>query len=364
MKEEETNTDFIHEGGAKDMDHNPDYKSHNNYIMPSTTPYGGNYGGEWGGNSLFAMLIAFGLIDRDGKRTNNYATSEQLGQLATAINTSDSTIKTMLSNQNSNFSEMLQTLQLAGCQQTSSLKDAIHVSSTENLVGQNVVGEKVSSVGYAVQSNAKDTEKTVLVDGALTRKNDDDNSQDLRNGQVNGFYGLDKSICDLSSKISTEHCGLSREILENRYLNSKELCSLKNDLSMQAVSNQNTTIEKLNKIEYQNSLIAKDTILREKDDQIRELQANSLEMQHKALAAQNAAILEKLNNNDCHRNRVDEVNILSKNIGNDIGNVVQTAIANSLSPIHGRLDFLDRAIVNIGNSASFGIGNNTGRHNG
>lgn len=356
-----------------------DYKSHNNYIMPASRDHG--YG-EW--NGLFGMLLAWGLIDRDGRRNNNCATAEQLTTLAAALNTSDSTIKSMLQNQGTTFAGMLQTLQMAGCEQTSSLKDAIHASSTENLVGQNALGEKVTTVGYRGDSNAKDIEKTVLIDGGVTRKNDDDNTNEIRNAQNFNFSNIQNKLCDLgyqtqlgfertNANVDSKTCEIKGEIKDTKYelsslaerhfqaitsQNDKNFCELKYQaqLNHQATTNQISTVEK---DEIIRDLTSDNQRLKEKNETLRYNDLKEEITDNKREINENQALIMKaLENERCHRERVNEINVNSKNIASDVNQIVDSAVNNAINVrINPILDRLDRLTIAIGNSVNIGHGN-------
>lgn len=335
----------------ENMEH--DYKSHN--VVYPMASYGGNDGG-FGGNNFLGLLVALGLIDRHGNRTGQNATQEQVQHLATSTGLSDVAIKSKLD-----------AMQISICEQTSTLKDSIYNSSTVNAMGQNALGEKVTGIGYRVESNAKDIEKTILVDGGLTRKNDDDNSGRNLTAQTIGFNNIEKSLCHLEgnltaqnsahdSKMSAEHCEIKGLIKDVKYDITREIEAKSSTIIAQATHNHNESLTKMERIQTENLLQNKNDQLMEKDRQIDALKTATQLAQYNDLK-------EEIEEAKRERKRLADNETLSHNI--NIGN--KTAIGdnnfnNRLSRIEGTLDsishFLSNNRIFAGNSLSIGGKNN------
>ena len=300
-----------------------DYKSHNVNVLPAMSGDNG-----WNSNSNFwQALLTWGIIDRNGNRTGEAITAEMLNKL--------------------------NALQISTCEQTSTLKDNIHSSSTTNLVGQNALGEKITTTAYKADSNAKDIEKTILLDGGITRKNSDDNANDLKNNQIAGFASTKDSINCLSTKTSAEHCDIKGLILENKYNFSKELCQVENRLTNQATLNQSATMAKLTEIDYNGAIREKDAIIRDKDDKIQEQQFRSLKEDNVEIKR----LIHHEHHGHGHGNgNGTNIDIFSDNFSRNIG----SAIGNSLNARFDRFeDNVDRKLVAIGNTVSIGRNNKT-----
>ena len=315
-----------------------DYKSHNVNVLPAM---GGNNG--WNNNGNFwEALIAWGIIDRNGNRTGEAVTASQVQALATKFDTTSA-----------EMSNRLNALQISTCEQTSTLKDAVHTASTTNLVGQNALGEKITTIGYKGDSNTKDIEKTILLDGGVTRKNSDDNTNDLKNNQIAGFSSTKDSINGLSAKTSAEHCDIKGLILDNKYTFSKELCEVENRLTTQATLNQSTTMAKLAEIDYNAAIREKDAIIRDKDEKIQEQQFRSLK--------EDNVEIKKLIHHEHHghgHGNGTNIDILSDNFSRNIGSAIGNSIRTELTPA---LNEISRGLnIVIGNTASIGRNNTTG----
>jgi hypothetical protein len=333
------------------MEH--DFNSHNVVYKPM--PYGG-HGDGYNNNRFLETLLALGLIDRQGNRTSQNATQEQVQHLATSTGLSDVAIKSKLD-----------AMQISICEQTSTLKDSIYNSSTTNAMGQNALGEKVTGIGYRVESNAKDIEKTILVDGGLTRKNDDDNSGKNLTAQTIGFNNIEKSLCHLESnltaqnsahdsKMSAEHCEIKGLIKDVKYDLTREIEAKGNTIIAQATHNHNESLTKMERIQTENLLLNKNDQLMEKDRQIDALKTATQLAQYNDLK-------EEIEEAKRERKRLADNETLSHNI--NIGN--KTAIGdnnfnNRLNRIEGALDsisnFLSNNRIFAGNSLSIGGKNN------
>jgi len=344
------------------MEH--DFNSHNVVYKPM--PYGG-HGDGYNNNRFLETLLALGLIDRHGNRTSQNATQEQVQHLATSTGLSDVAIKSKLD-----------AMQISICEQTSTLKDSIYNSSTANAMGQNALGEKVTGIGYRVESNAKDIEKTILVDGGLTRKNDDDNSGKNLTAQTIGFNNVEKSLCHLESsltaqnsahdsKMSAEHCEIKGLIKDVKYDLTREIEAKGNTIiaqathnhnamTAQATHNHNESLTKMERIQTENLLQNKNDQLMEKDRQIDALKTATQLAQYNDLK-------EEIEEAKRERKRLADNETLSHNI--NIGN--KTAIGdnnfnNRLNRIEGTLDsishFLSNNRIFAGNSLSIGGKNN------
>jgi len=320
------------------MEHSmPDYKSHN-VIVPQVSDRGDDgFGRGFGG--LFAFLIALGLINRDGSLTGKVANNEIISTLASNMHTSIESVKGMLQN-----------LQIATCEQTQSITGAIHASSTANLVGQNVIGEKVSDVKYSGAMNAKDAEKTTLIDGSLTRKNDDDNTNEIKNNQILGFTSLQKELCETNHNIDTKTTLLSSQYAEGTCKILGEIKDLKYENLLVAERNQSATMGALKDIGFQNANIAKDTIIREKDDQLRM-------SEQRISAMQFGDIKEEIEDLKRCRAKEAENNFLSNNIVTNIGNNVNSAFDRRFGAIERSLDILSHNFNLIIANNKIGNGN-------
>lgn len=312
-----------------------DYKSHNVNVLPAS-PYGNN-GGLGNNGNFWEALIAWGIIDRNGNRTGEAVTASQVQALATKFDTTSA-----------EMSNRLNALQISTCEQTSTLKDAIHNSSTTNLVGQNALGEKITNIGYKGDSNTKDIEKTILLDGGTTRKNDDDNTTDLKNNQYAGFSNTKDAIYGLSTKTSAEHCDIKGLIKDSNYTTNKELCAMENRLSTQATTYHSTEMAKLNELDYNAAIREKDAIIRDKDDKIQEQQFRSLK-------EDNVEIKKLIHHGHHGHGNGTNIDILSdnfsRNIGSAIGNSIKTELTPALNDIARGLNIV------IGNTANIGRDN-------
>ncbi|MGL6107527.1 hypothetical protein, partial [Romboutsia sp.] len=284
---------------------------------------------------------------------------EQVQHLATTTGLSEVAIKNKLDG-----------MQISICEQTSALKDSIYNSSTANAMGQNALGEKMTGVGYRVESNSKDIEKTILVDGGLTRKNDDDNSNRNLGVTTTGFHNIDKSLCHLESnltgqnsahdsKMSAEHCEIKGLIKDVKYDITKELEAKGNTIIAHATHNHNESMAKMDRIQTENLLQNKNDQLREQDRQIDALKTATQLSQYNDLKEGQKQI-------ECERKRLADNEILSHNI--NIGN--KTAIGDN--NFNNRMAVMERSIADltlilnnffsnnkfIGNSLSIGGRNN------
>jgi len=316
-------------------------KSHN-VVYP--VAYGG-YGDRGNDNNRFLeALIFLGLVDRNGNRACENATKEQVQHLATTTGLSDVTIKSKLD-----------ALQISTCEQTSTLKDSIYSSSTQNLVGLNAVGEKVTGVGYRVESNAKDIEKTILIDGGLTRNNDDKNAFKNLEATTTGFFNVKDTLCHLESnltaqnsahdsKMSAEHCDIKGLIKDIKYDITREIEAKGNAIIAQNSNYHHIEMEKMTAIDT-------NAIITNKNDQIRVQEMENIRLRTQADIARDANLQKEIEELKCDKRRDTEINILSKNIGSAIG-----------SEFNGfRRDcreHFDRQNVLIGNTLQVGLRNN------
>ena len=283
------------------MEH--EYKSNNTYVMPSNRD-----------DEFFKYLFAWGLVDGNNRKTGANASSEQVAHLATSLGITSSEV-----------TGKLDRLQISTCEQTGVLKDAVHTSSIENLVGQNALGEKITNVGYMANNNTKDIEKTILLDGGTTRANSDA-----------GFVNLKDSVYALSTKTSAEHCDIKGLMKDNKY-----------DLSLQATMHQSTLMAELAKMESNNALRDRDAVIRDKDDKIQEQQFRSLK--------EDNVEIKKLIHHEHHgRGNGANIDILSDNFSRNIG----SAIGNSINSRIDRFeDSVERKLIAFGNNINFGSGN-------
>jgi len=306
------------------MEH--EYKSHNNYIIPNNRD-----------EDFFKYLYAFGLVDRNNNKTGSTATAEQLTYLSTSLGMTSSEITSKLDR-----------LQISTCEQTGVLKDTVYNSSIQNLVGQNAIGEKITNVGYMANSNAKDIEKTSLLDGSLTRKNSDDNFHDLKNSQTTGFSNTKDAIYGLSTKTSAEHCDIKGLIKDNKYEIKDSLCNMQHSLTLQATMNQSVLMSELAKMESNNALRDKDAIIRDKDDKIQEQQFRSLKEDNVEIKK----LIEHAHHGHGGGNGTN-IEILSDNFSRNIA----SNIGSQLAPV---LNDISRGInIVVGNTANLGRDNKT-----
>lgn len=315
-------------------------KSSNTIVYPPRSDRHDEYGG-FGSNTLLGMLFFLGLVGRDGRATGTVANDTVISTLATNMHTSVESVKTML-----------QALQISICDQTQEITSAIHTSSTANLAGQNLLGEKVSEVKYSGAMNAKDAEKTTLIDGSLTRKNDDDNTNEIKNAQTISFAGIEKSICETNHNIATGFAKIASQNSEDTCKIIGEIKDSKYEGLLVAERNHNATMNGLKDIGFQNANIAKETIIREKDDQLRIAAETINTMQHNDIKEE----IEELKR--C-RAKDAENNILSHNIVTNVGNSFNASFDARLSRLASSLDILSHNVnLIIANN-----GNNFGRNN-
>ncbi len=270
----------------KSMEH--DYNKSSVNILPAN-PYGNN-GGFGSNEALWALLFSHGITDRNRNQTGDVVTASQIQALANSFNTTAS-----------EMSNRLNALQISTCEQTGTIKDSVHASSTTNLIGQNTLGEKITNVAFKGDSNTKDIEKTILVDGGTTRSNSDDNANDLKNNQIAGFSSTKDSIYGLSTKTSAEHCDIKGMILDNKYAFSTALCATQNHLSTQAILNQNSTDKKLCEIQCEQTagFIATNAKIDKVNDAqiIRAQEAYIHKLEHGSTKEENVRIHNEINNN-------------------------------------------------------------------
>ena len=293
-------------------------KSNNNtYLMPSNRD-----------DEFWKLLFAYGLVDRNGNKTGSNATSEQVAHLATTMGITSAEV-----------TGKLDRIQIATCEQTHAITGAIHTASTVNAVGQNALGEKVTGNGFRIESNAKDIEKTVLVDGGLTRKNDDGNSSRNLTAQTVGFNNVEKSLCGLDSKMSSQHCDIKGEIKDTKYELANLMKEEGNLTRTQATHNYNDLLSNITAGRNEALVIDKNNEIRRQDTEI----ANLKEAAAIARYTQTQKDIEELKH--C-KDKDAEINILSKNIG--------SAIGNSINSRFDRFeDCVERRIA-IGNNISLG----------
>lgn len=333
------------------MEKDMDYRSHNVNVLPAMGRSGyhdNDNDNGFGGNGFLQALLFLGLIDRQGNRTGQNATQEQVQHLATTTGLNDVAIKSKLD-----------AMQISICEQTSTLKDSIHSSSTANAMGQNALGEKITNVGFRVESNAKDIEKTVLIDGSLSRKNDDDNSGKNLTAQTIGFHNVEKSLCDLDSKLSGEICDIKGLIKDVKYDVTQKVEEKGNAIIVQATHNYNETIRQITEARNE-------AVITNKNDQIRLQEMEVARLKDTASIARDLALQKELEEMKCERKRASENEVLSHNI--NIGN--KTAIGDN--NFNNRFSAMERSIsdmtiiVNsllsnnrfVGNSLSIGGRNN------
>lgn len=305
----------------------------------NATPHGHDSYGGFGANTLLGMLAFYGLIDKNRNVTDKVATEAQLQAIGTNLHMSVEAVKAGI-----------QALQIATCDQTHAITGTIHASSTANLVGQNMIGEKISDTKYAGAMNAKDAEKTTLIDGSLTRKNDDDNTNEVKNLQTVSFAGIEKSICETNHNIATGFAKLSSQNSEGTCKILGEIKDSKYEGLLVAERNHNATMNGLKDLGFQNANIAKEAIIREKDDQLRESTERINTMQHNEIKEE----IEELKR--C-KTKEAENNLLSKNIVTSIGNSIEVDFSR-------RLDSVTRAVELLSHNISIMVNNtNIGRNN-
>ncbi len=328
------------------MEKDMDYRSHNVNVLPAMSRHDDN--NAFGGNGFLQALLFLGLIDRNGNRTGANATQEQVQHLATTTGLNDVAIKSKLD-----------AMQISICEQTSTLKDSIHSSSTANAMGQNALGEKITNVGFRVESNAKDIEKTVLIDGSLSRKNDDDNSGKNLTAQTIGFHNVEKSLCDLDSKLSGEVCDIKGLVKDTKYDLASAVEAKGNAIMAQATHNYNETIRHITEARNE-------AVITNKNDQIRLQDMEITRAREAGAIARDLALQKQIEEMKCERTRASENEVLSHNI--NIGN--KTAIGDN--NFNSRFSAIERSIsdmtiiVNsllsnnrfVGNSLSIGGRNN------
>lgn len=323
------------------MDHHytPDYKSHNVIVPQTTTPPTYATSG-WDNNELLlGLLLGRGILDRNTGVMDYNALNTQLTSIAQSLGTTNDAILAAIN------ANAMQT-----CEQTQAITGAVHASSTANLVGQNVIGEKVSDVKYSGAINAKDAEKTTLIDGAVTRKNDDDNTNQIKNNQILGFASLEKGICETNHNLDTKIALLSSQYAEGTCKLSGEIKDLKYENLLVAERNQNATMASLKDLGFQNANIAKDTIIREKDDQLRMSEQTINTMQHNEIKEE----IEELKRS---RAKEAENNFMSHNIVANVGNSINVSLDKRLEALARTVDLLSHNVgIIIAN-------NNIGRNN-
>jgi len=327
------------------MEKDMDFKSHNVNVLPAMSrSYNDNDNG-FGGNGFLQALLFLGLIDRQGNRTGQNATQEQVQHLATTTGLNDVAIKSKLD-----------AMQISICEQTSTLKDAVYASSTANAMGQNALGEKITNVGYRAESNAKEIEKTVLVDGGLTRKNDDDNSGKNLTAQTIGFHNVERSLCHLESnltaqnslhdsKMSAEHCEIKGLIKDVKYDITKELESKGNAIIAQATHNYNETSRQITEARNE-------ALITNKNDQIRAQEMEISRLKDTASIARDLDLKKEIEDIKCEKRRASENEILSHNI--NIGN--KTAIGDN--NFNSRISGMERSITEIAFTLNTLLSNN------
>lgn len=193
-----------------------EHKSNSNtYVMPNND------------QRFWEYLFAYGIIDKNGNKVQN-ASTEQVTSLATQFGMTAS-----------EMGGKIDRFILAQCEQTGTITNAIHTSSTANLVGQNTLGEKVSENSYKA-----------LIDGGVTRKNDDDNTKYLSNQNTLGFHGVEKNISALEARMSSQHCDTKSEIKEAKYDLDKTITASSNrsDMQFMELKSYLTSIDKDNQI--------------------------------------------------------------------------------------------------------------------
>lgn len=315
----------------KDMDN---YRSHNINVMPAMDR--NNNSNDFVGDKFLQTLFFLGLADRHGNRTGQHATQEQVAHLATTTGLNDVAVK-----------GKLDAMQISICEQTATLKESIHGASMANAVGQNVIGEKITNVGFRVESNAKDIEKTVLMDGGVTRKNDDDNSGRNLTAQTIGFNNVEKSICQLDSKFSGEFCDVKGIIKDVKYDLASKIEEKGNAIIAHATHNYNDLSRQI--AEARN-----EALITNKNDQIRAQEMEIARLKDTAAIARDLALQKEIEEMKCCNKRDSEINILSNNIGSAIGNAFNSFNDKFESSLDRKLNFF------VGNSASIGRGNVTG----
>lgn len=329
------------------MEKDMDYRSHNVNVLPAMSRSNDNDNG-FGGNGFLQALLFLGLIDRQGNRTGLNATQEQVQHLATTTGLNDVAIKSKLD-----------AMQISICEQTSTLKDAVHASSTANAMGQNALGEKITDVGYRAESNAKEIEKTVLVDGGLTRKNDDDNSSKGLTAQTMGFHNVERALCALDSKFSGEVCDVKGLVKDVKCDVIQRIEEKGNAIIAQATHNHNETSRQITEARNE-------ALITNKNDQIRLQEMEIARLKDTASIARDLDLKKEIEDMKCERRRASENETLSHNI--NIGN--KTAIGDN--NFNHRMSTMERSIADltlilnnffsnnrfIGNSLSIGGRNN------
>ena len=291
-------------------------KSNNTYVVPSN--------GNRDNDRFIELLVLLGLVDRNGNKTGANATSEQVAHLATSFGITSLEV-----------TGKLDRLQIATCEQTHAITGAVQASSTANLIGQNTLGEKITDNAYKS-----------LIDGGVTRKNDDDNTKYLSNQSTLGFHGVEKSLCALDARMSSQHCEIKGEIKEVKCELKEAIRDSEYRLSTQATHNYNA---------LDKEIIASRTeaLVTNKNDQIRAVERENINLRQASSVARDAQLQKDIEDLKKDNKEATSVNILSNNVASAIGNVV--------NPLLHKFDHLDRSIIAIGNDVTTFISGG-GRH--
>lgn len=336
------------------MEH--EFKSNNNYIMPTKGDNWGSDGALWG--LLLGTLYNRGIVDKATGAVDYNALTTQLTSIANSLGSSNDAILAAI---NANGREI--------CPAISSVKDAVQNTSLAEL---NAIG----GVKDAVQTNGSFTREAIsglgaqttrdtyaILDGVNANQNNNQTNFATTNSNINsGFANVQTSLCGGFADVKAGQCdikGVVRETsyatdanvnrnfseqnlgLLNHFNSARELANNNyNMLYNQAVVNQNATIAKLCEIEcgQKAGFVATDAkIDKSNDDQtIRAQQARIHELEHGHAQEDSVRIHNEINAN-------------SKNIGSIVDSFKELS--------YGVRGMNDRLNVFIGNSTNIGRDN-------
>lgn len=335
------------------MEH--EFKSNNNYIMPSkgNDNFGGEGGALWG--LLLGTLYNRGIVDRATGAVDYNALTTQLTSIANSLGSSNDAILAAI---NANGREI--------CPAISSVKDAVYNSSASEL---NAIG----GVKDSVQTNASFTRDAItglgaqttrdtfaVLQGINTNQNNNQTNFATTNSNIsNGFAGVQSSLCHGFADVTAGQCdikGVVRDTsyatdtnvnrnfadqnlgLLNNFNSARELAtSHYNMLYNQAVVNQSATMEKLCEIscEQKAGFVATDAKIEKSNDEqtIRAQQAYIHQLEHGNAKEESVRIHNEVNNN-------------SKNIGSIVDSL--KGLSYDVRGMNDRVNFFIGNKTNIG----------------
>lgn len=349
----------------------PDYKSHN-VIMPAANPapvvmptsgFGGNSSENLMLGLLFGTLYNRGIMDRNTGAIDGVALNTQLSSIAQSLGMSNDAV---LAAVNANSMQV--------CAATSSVKDSVQNLSMAEMAAIGNVKDSVQNTGaFTTQAisnlgNQATRDTYAVLDGINSNQNNNQSNFATTNSNVNtGVAGIQNSLCSGFAGINAGLCETNGVVRDRAYATDTNvnglfatqnmgLLSQFNNLALmgtqnynmlynQGVVNQNATMMKLCEIssDQKAGFVAVEAkIDKSNDDQ--------------TIRAQ-AAYIQQLQN-ECNRsNAHNELNINSKNVASEVGNVVATAIVNGIAPLRNELFELNSKMIAIGNNVNLGLGN-------